>query len=429
MTLGLLLLLGAGVMSGAESGPDEAGTVPASSAAGSVTGMEGATSPTYVWELPEGLPVPRVPADNPMSDAKVELGRRLFYDPRLSADGTMSCATCHRQELAFTDGRARALGVTGEIHPRSSMSLANVAYSATLTWDDPRLERLEEQLRTPLFGHDPVEMGAPRSGELERRLAQDRLYRLLFRAAFDPVAPTEPKGSTEPAALLEDAPFAEASSITVENLAKAIAAFERTLISGNSPFDGWLRGEPGALSPSQRRGLRLFFSNRLSCGACHRGFNLSGPIRFEGSRDNAGEHHNTGLYNLGDGGAYPPDNPGVFRHTGRSEDMGRFRAPTLRNIAVTAPYMHDGSIPDLDGVIDHYAAGGRTVASGPFAGAGHENPWKSQAVPGFPLTPGERADLLAFLRSLTDRAFLTDPRFADPWLQSAALPLAERPSP
>jgi cytochrome c peroxidase len=125
--------------------------------------------------------------------------------------------------------------------------------------------------------------------------------------------------------------------------------------------------------------------------------------------------HNTGLYNIGGTGAYPPDNQGIYAFTHVDGDMGRFRAPTLRNIAKTAPYMHDGSIPDLDGVIDHYAAGGRTITSGPYAGVGSASPYKSELIKGFTLTTDERSDLRAFLESLTDDALLGDPAFADPW--------------
>jgi cytochrome c peroxidase len=134
-------------------------------------------------------------------------------------------------------------------------------------------------------------------------------------------------------------------------------------------------------------------------------------------RNKLGEvaYHNTGLYNIDGKGAYPPENIGIAEITGRPEDMGRFRAPSLRNVAVTAPYMHDGSIASLDAVIDHYAEGGRTIPAGPHAGVGRTNPLKSSFLPGFTLTPDERRDLVAFLESLTDEEFLRDPRFSNPW--------------
>ena len=358
----------------------------------------------YTWQLPKGFPVPVVPTDNPMSDSKVELGRHLFYDTRLSVTGDVSCATCHQQALAFTDGNAGSIGATGEIHRRGAMSLANVAYSLSLNWDGFEPMDLETQLLTPLFGQDPVEMGLPRTPAALEPLRRDDPMMSLFHSAFpDDSAP-----------------------VSFDNLAKALAAFQRTLISGDAPYDRyWNHGDEDALSPAQKRGMGLFFSSRLSCSECHRRFNFSGPLRHQGSRPRRAELHNTGLYNL-EGGAYPDSDQGRFEQTREPSDMGRFRPPTLRNIAVTAPYMHDGSIATLDGVLDHYAAGGRTVTSGPHAGIGRDNPWKSEEVQGFTLSAEERRDLLAFLHSLTDDTFLQNPRFARP---DDAAPPSSPPSP
>jgi cytochrome c peroxidase len=350
-------------------------------------------APSYAWRLPPGFPIPRVPADNPMTPEKVELGRRLFYDKALSGNGTYACASCHSPEIAFTDGHARAVGSTGELHPRSAMSLANVAYSATLTWADPDLTRLEEQMLTPMFNQHPVELGlAGQEEALTRRLEANPGYASGFAAAFP--------GDSRPVNLL--------------NLRRAIASFERTLVSGDAPYDRLVyRGEP-ALSEPALRGMRLFFSDRLKCSRCHGGFTFSGPVAFVGLEPVAPTFHNTGLYNLGGAGGYPEDNPGVFEHTRKDEDMGRFRAPTLRNVEVTAPYMHDGSIATLEEVLAHYAAGGRTIPDGPLAGIGRDNPHKSDLIQGFELDADQRTDLIEFLKSLTDRSFLTDPRFADP---------------
>jgi cytochrome c peroxidase len=174
-------------------------------------------------------------------------------------------------------------------------------------------------------------------------------------------------------------------------------------------------GDEAALSASALRGQDLFFSEELECFHCHGGFNFSDSVATETTNIIEVMFHNTGLYNLGGTGDYPPENTGLHALTGVPTDMGRFRAPSLRNIAKTAPYMHDGSIATLDEVLDHYAAGGRTIEEGPFAGVGADNPYKSEFVTGFSLTPDERADLLAFLESLTDETFLTDPRFASPF--------------
>ena len=348
----------------------------------------------WTWELPPGFSEPVVPADNPMSAVKVELGRHLFYDRRLSGNGTFSCADCHAQERAFTDGRGRALGSTGQIHPRGAMSLTNVAFNATLGWADPSLETLESQARVPLFNQTPVELGlAGMEEEVLGRLRTVPRYRDLFAASFPE----------------------EADPMTLPNVLRALASFERTLISGDSPYDRFtFHDERDALSGSARRGMRLFFSDRVPCSKCHAGFNFSGPVRFQEVRKPRPRFHNTGLYNLDGSGGVPRDNPGLAEHTGRRRDRGRFRAPTLRNIAVTAPYMHDGSITTLEGVIDHYARGGRVIESGPFAGDGSLSPRKSELIEGFEITAEERADLVTFLRSLTDERFLRDPRFSGP---------------
>ena len=351
---------------------------------------------SFEWHLPNGFPRPRVPPDNPMTEAKVDLGRHLFYDTRLSANGTQACASCHQQAKAFTDGRAQALGSTGELHPRGSMSLVNVAYVSALTWANPTMTRLEDQALVPMFGTDPIELGLDRSGtDLIARLRAVPEYGRLFPAAF---------GST-------------GSPFTIENVTRALAAFERTIISARSPYDRYhYDRQDEAVPAAAKRGERLFFSEPLSCFRCHNGFTFSGATDFEGRRE-AGrpEFHNTGLYNLAGPLSYPAENTGLHDVTGKAADVGKFRAPTLRNIALTAPYMHDGSIATLDGVLDHYAAGGRTIADGPHRGIGHDNVNKSPIVHGFTLTPGERADLIAFLDALTDDDVVRDPRFGNPW--------------
>ncbi len=350
----------------------------------------------YVWALPNHFARPSVPADNPMNAQKVELGRRLFYDPALSADATMSCASCHQQALAFTDGQAVSTGVTGQSTPRNSMSLANIAYASKLTWANPLVERLEHQAMIPMFGEEPVEMGlAGKERELLDALRADSEYRRLFKRAFTD----------------------EGDRVTVENITKAIAAFERTLISSSSRFDRYIAGEEDALTMAEKRGMELFLSERLECFHCHGGFTFTDSVDHVGMPVPESRYHNTGLYNVDGEGGYPADNPGSFEITGDPADMGSFKAPTLRNIVITAPYMHDGSIETLEGVLDHYAAGGRTIETGPQAGDGSANPLKSQFVVGFELNREEKSAVLAFLKALTDDSFLTDPRFSDPFQQ------------
>jgi cytochrome c peroxidase len=274
------------------------------------------------------------------------------------------------------------------------MSLANVAYSPALTWANPNMKTLEAQALVPMFGESPVELGLAGKEELMLgRLKADGRYQRLFASAFPD----------------------DAAPITLLNVTRAIASFERTLLSANSAYDRAQRGEATAMSPAARRGEALFFSERLECFHCHGGFNFTGTADYVGKGIAEVEFHNTALYHVKGTGLYPSDAPGLREFTQRQEDDGKFKAPSLRNIAVTAPYMHDGSIATLDGVLDHYAAGGRTLRTGPNAGVGKENPNKSEFINGFTLTAAERRDLLAFLRSLTDEQFLRDPRHANPW--------------
>jgi cytochrome c peroxidase len=349
-----------------------------------------AAVPAFSWQLPPGLPVPKVPADNPMTVAGIELGRRLFYDTRLSGNGTFSCATCHQQRHAFTDGRPRAIGSTGAAHARSAMSLTNVAYNASLGWADPALRTLEAQMAVPMFNEHPIELGLKgREAEVVSRLSAEPGDRARFHAAFP----------------------GEASPVTLGNVVKAIAAFERTLVSGDSPLDRYLyRDDKSAMSAPALRGMKAFFSRRLRCAECHGSFNLSGPVDFEGAATTGQTvallFHNTGLYDVDGRGTYPAIDRGLVDLTARTGDMGRFRAPTLRNIAVTAPYMHDGSIATLDAAIAHYASGGKP------------SPFRSDRVRGFLMSAGDRADLVAFLESLTDQGFLTNPSFAPPGAES-----------
>lgn len=351
----------------------------------------------YAFEIPSWMPRPLEPAGNPTTPAKVELGRRLFYDKRLSLNEQISCASCHEQAKAFTDGRRKSPGVTDALTVRNAMTLANAAYSPSLTWANPLLHSMEQQALVPLLGEAPIEMGmAGQDEELAKRLMSEPVYPKLFRKAFPEVG----------------------GEISFATVTRALAAFERTLISARSPYDRYrYEGDFEAVSDAVIRGEALFFSEKLECHHCHNGVNFNDSIFHERDPNGQRAFHNTGLYNIDGKGAYPAADTGVKDITGRAEDMGRFKTPTLRNVAVTAPYMHDGSVPTLDAAIDHYAAGGRTIAGGPNAGVGSANPLKSSFIPGFKLTEDERADLLAFLHSLTDEEFLTNPAFSDPWTE------------
>jgi cytochrome c peroxidase len=349
--------------------------------------------PAYEWQLPTDIPLPIVPADNLMTADKIELGRWLFYDTRLSGNKTMSCGTCHIQSLAFTDGKPSAIGSTGEIHPRSSMSLVNSAYASRLTWSNRLLDRLEDQALTPLLGDNPVEMGLGNEpDDFATLLRTEAKYRELTRRAFP--------NDTDPYSLL--------------NGVRAISAFVRTIISFESAYDRYLRGDDGAMSEAAIRGIDLFFSERLECFHCHGGFNFTDSTTHANSNIDRVGYHNTGLYNLDGNGAYPQDNTGLFDMTGDRRDMGRFKAPSLRNIAVTAPYMHDGSVATLGDAIEHYRRGGRLIEEGANRGDGRLSPYKSEFVRGFELSDDEQRDLIEFLESLTDPSVLSDERFSNP---------------
>lgn len=336
----------------------------------------------WTWDLPDHFPEPVVPADNPMTEEKVLLGRHLFYDARLSVTGEVSCASCHDQALAFTDGEAVSTGATGDHTPRSAMSLANVAYASRLTWANPLIDTLEGQALIPMLGELPVEMGlAGIEDQVLAALADDPATAARFADAFPD----------------QDAP------VTLDNVTKAIASFERTLLSTDSPYDRYVAGDSQAMTDSQKRGFVLFMSERLECFHCHGGFDFTDSMDHSGLPEEEVAFHNTGLYDLDGAGAYPEPNRGVYEITGDPDDMGRFKAPSLRNVAVTAPYMHDGSIATLGEVIDTYAYGGRT-----------DSPLKSSFLGGFILSETEREDLLAFFDALTDDTFLTDPRYAAP---------------
>jgi cytochrome c peroxidase len=297
------------------------------------------------WSLPEGVAPPPVPDSNPMSAAKVELGRRLFYDADLSADGTLACAGCHEQKRGFTDGNATRPGVHGDPGRRNVPGLANVGWFPRLTSADPHLTALEAQVLVPLFGETPVEMGMKgREAELPRRLGADPCYVRMFARAFPQ----------------------EGGRIDIGTVSAALAAFERTMISLDSPWDRFWAGQADALSPLAREGVALFAS--AGCADCHAGGNLT----------------NAGYHRLGTAEAR---DPGLSEKSGDPADVGRFRTPSLRNVAVTGPWLHDGSARTLEGAILRHPA-----------------PPDAAAMPA----------LLAFLDALTDRAFLTNPRLSMP---------------
>jgi len=340
----------------------------------------------YKWLIPKDYPKPQVPQDNPMSEAKIKLGRYLFYDKNLSANQTQSCASCHKQEKAFSESLAVSVGSTGQSHRRNALALVNVAYNKTLTWAHPSLDSIERQILLPMFGETPVEMGITgHENEILSRFNTEQ-YQVMFDEAFDN------------------------KNINFDKINKALSSFVRRLTSFNSPFDRYAYAmEDSALSASQIRGMDLFFSEKLECHHCHGGFNFTQSTTHEKQLLDRRPFHNTGLYNIDGKGSYPINDIGLNEITLEQRDMGAFRAPTLRNIALTAPYMHDGSILTLDEVIEHYAAGGKT------SNQLTKNIYISPFVKGFELNNKEKSDLIAFLNALTDESFISDPKLSNPF--------------
>lgn len=338
----------------------------------------------YQWPIIAGFPKPQVPENNPMSADKVALGKQLFFDKNLSFNQQQSCESCHLQALAFSEKLKVSVGTTGEMHRRNAPALVNIAYNKTLTWAHDGITTLERQILLPMFGESPVELGI--TGHEAEVLARfnNQAYQKLFKRAF------------------------EDQALSFELIVKALASYVRSLISLNSPFDRYAyHGDDNAISASAIRGMNLFFSERLECHHCHGGFNFTQSTGHEQQLIDRRPFHNTGLYNVNNSNSYPNGDIGLAEISTLPKDNGRFRAPTLRNIQSSAPYMHDGSVATLSEVIDIYAAGGRNVEHGQYQGDGRVNVLKSQFIKGFVLTAEEKQDLLEFLNTLTDEEFLT----------------------
>ncbi len=346
-----------------------------------------AYSPTaYTILKPAHFPQIPVPADNPMTREGVQLGRRLFYDPILSADSTMSCSSCHLPQGSFTDNKALSIGIDGLPGRRSAMSLLNIAYANNGLFWDGRAASLEAQALLPV--EDPVEMHHTWPNVVES-LKQHPVYPELFRKAFG---------------------IENCCDITKELVTKALAQFERILISsGTSKYDQYVLGDPDALDDKELDGKLMFFDEGqdvnlpdAQCFHCHGSITLTGNNYF-----------NNGLDSVASLDAFPDKGRGGI--SGNRTDNGKFRAPTLRNIALTAPYMHDGRFPNLEAVLDHYNGNGKGVSN--------EDPFVRQI--GFPLggnvlnysglTPYQRQAVVKFLHTLTDTTFINNPDIQNPF--------------
>ena len=323
------------------------------------------------------------PADNPLTEEAVQLGRRLFYDKQLSGDNTVSCSTCHMQHLAFTDGKARAVGVSGKPLEFNSMSLANLLWGAQRFFWNGRAGSLEEQALVPI--QHPDEM-AQDLDELVGELETDETYADQFRGAY--------------------------GRISADNIARALASFVRTLISANSRYDQYLRGEV-KLSAQEELGRKLFMAHPdvkvsqrgANCIDCHSQFLTSGfSAQFDGFSNN-GLDTDAML------------NPGLKILTGQDADRGKFKVPTLRNIALTAPYMHDGRFSTLEQVLDHYNEGIRfsDTLSPLIMEADNQAQDTVNARISLNLNEEEKLAIIAFLHTLTDRSFVTEEKFSNPF--------------
>jgi cytochrome c peroxidase len=292
------------------------------------------------FPVPLGLkPVP-VPADNPMTPEKVALGKQLYFDPRLSVDDTISCASCHDPKKGWSNGERFATGVRGQVGGRNAPTIINAAYSELQFWDG-RARLLEGQALGPI--QNPIEMDH-KIEDCVAKLNKIPGYREQFRKVFG-------------------------TEVTAENLAKAIAAFERTVLSGNAPYDRFKAGDAQALSEAAQRGMKIFFG-KGHCAACHSGPNFS---------DHA-------FHNIGVGMDKPNPDLGRYEVTKQLGDRGAFKTPTLREIARHAPYMHDGSLATLEEVIEYYNKGGIP------------NPQLDEEIFPLNLTAAEKADLVTFLK-------------------------------
>lgn len=320
----------------------------------------------YELEIPQGLPPLEtfIPEDNPMTVEGVSLGRKLFYEPMLSDDNTQSCGSCHRQEFGFAEPQQFSVGIDGSIGTRNAMALMNLGWNRNGFFWDGRAETLEELVFQPVV--NPIEMNTTWP-EVEAKLNASEEYLNLFKAAFN------------------------VEVIDSVHVSKAISQFLRTLITGNSRFDKWYNQQSIQLTEQELRGFVLFNGEGADCFHCH---GLGGLIT-----DN--KYHNNGLdLQFADDGRYLV--------TGNESHKGLFRAPTLRNIELTAPYMHDGRFFTLEQVVDHYSE--HIEANSPNLDPLMELVGNGGAQ----LTADDKQALIAFLRTMTDQDFITNTEFSDP---------------
>ncbi len=323
------------------------------------------------------------------TEASQRLGHYLFFDTRLSLNHTKSCASCHDPQFAFTDGYRRSVSPQGENLEHNAPSLLNSEHYHFYDWNNPKAKNYIQQMQRPLYGKHPVELGLDMHwNECLAYLNNSSLYRPLFKLLY---------GSTD---------------VTMERLEHALAAYLVTLRSRNAPFDQYVSGNKMALSNSAKRGLLLFTSEKLKCVQCHMPPDFT---RVTESSKLDEVYANIGLYNIEGRSEYPKNDNGLIRHTMQENDNGKFRIPSLRNVELTAPYMHDGSVATLSEVIDIYAQGGRGGERNTLYGNGPKNKNKNPLITGFSLSKKEKYDLINFLKSLSDTSYLEKKSFRNPF--------------
>ncbi|OYU54633.1 MAG: di-heme enzyme [Chitinophagaceae bacterium BSSC1] len=319
-----------------------------------------------------------------IGSVKIALGHWLFFDNRLSYNQQKSCASCHDPKFCFSDGYRTSAGTDGFNVKHNAPSLINIVFVDHLTWADSSIHNLAQQMRNPMFNEAPRELGIKGHETLVLdNLAADPYYQKAFKEAF----PNEP------------------SPIKIGNVINAITAYETILTSFNSKYDRYLKGNKKAMNPQELAGLKLYQSDRLQCATCH-----DHPTRYQRQEL---VYANTGLYNVA--GNYPLEDQGLFDITRNLEDRGKFRIPSLKNVMLTAPYTHNGSVQTISEMIDIYAAGGRNISDGPFKGNGSQHPNKSHLIKGFQLSSLEKQQLMAFLNALTDTSNLHLEHWKDPF--------------
>jgi cytochrome c peroxidase len=319
------------------------------------------------------------------------LGRYLFFDRRLSINNTRSCGTCHNPQFAFTDGYKRSLGAFADLHQRNTQPLFNLSYLKYFTAADSTLHSPLQQMNNPLFNTHPIEMGVKGNEDsILKRIKNDKVYQELFSSAN--------------------------SKITLENIKLAINDFIFSLQSNSSNYDKYVKGDTNTLNKSEKRGLQLFFSSELKCSSCHGGINFSTPSITSEKGDTL-FYFNTGLYNLDGKGYYPEYDQGLYQLTQNKIDMGKFRVTTLRNLAFTAPYLHDGSAASLLELINIYANGGREITDGINKGDGKSNPYKHSLIHGFIISEIDKVNLNNFLLSLSDSSFIQNKNYQNPFTE------------